>query len=985
MRKVTVVFTGILCLTAAFAYGQYDWSQNPGDGSADDPYQISEPNQLIAIGSDPLLLTKCYVLVNDIVFDPGDNPAHQFTTAVIAPDTDNASDGFQGSSFTGCLDGDGYQIKNLAIEAVSSNQGYLGLFGEIGKGGTVKNLTLNTVSIKFGRRFIGGLCGDNSEGVIQNVMVKSVLIIKDSGNTAGLVGGVCGRNDRGTVLKCFVTGSIETGYASGGLIGYNNAGVIDSCYAAVDVTADLNWIGGLIGSDYDGDIRCCTAVGDVRISTSSRDYTIGGTGGLIGKCNESRAVYCTAMGNITELEAGSVNLGGLIGNCYMCQPVQFCRAYGDVAGNFNTDYVGGLIGSSDRTDIEQCFAVGNVRGGALVGGLVGFAGIGDILSSYATGKVCGVRRVGGFAGTTGSHNSIRGSYAAGDVEGGYLISYTSNSSQSYCLEKEGLVPFANYYESNPYWATIMLSEAQMKQRDSFETLSSSYPYWKFVGDDWLETCEGIWRMCSDGVDYPKLAWENSMYGDFVCPQGTGMEDLAALAESWLAVETETGFPDACDSNRDETINLNDYTTLAAYWMAPILEVSGYRVNLIVNQGSGQDTEVLTIQNPGRRILNWEVLFDQDLPDWLTIEQSGGQVNVGESENIILTANGTGLLEGYYKYIFRIQGDGAQNSPGIVIVRLYVSPFAGGSGTPDDPFLIENAEQLIAVGDDPLLLDRCFKLTCDIDLSGIIFPDSVIAPNVSGKDLYSGNGVFKRPFNGVFDGNGHRILNLTIEAEDKLCVGLFGQIGRFGEVKGLGLENVSINGDTDSYHIGALAGWIDGSRIYPTDIWNRGKASGCYVTGIISGNGSIGGITGINGGLIEDCYTDVSISGTGHLGGIAGSSYIDETVLDANGKIYRCYAVGSITGTESLGGITSTCFSDSSEGQYVSSCYFLDSIAPQICPETYPLTDARMKQQSSYADWDFMGETANGTNDIWWIDEGNDYPHLWWEFISPPRR
>jgi len=25
-----------------------------------------------------------------------------------------------------------------------------------------------------------------------------------------------------------------------------------------------------------------------------------------------------------------------------------------------------------------------------------------------------------------------------------------------------------------------------------------------------------------------------------------------------------------------------------------------------------------------------------------------------------------------------------------------------------------------------------------------------------------------------------------------------------------------------------------------------------------------------------------------------------------------------------------------------------------------------------------GETANGTEDIWWIVEGKDYPRLWWE-------
>ncbi len=33
-----------------------------------------------------------------------------------------------------------------------------------------------------------------------------------------------------------------------------------------------------------------------------------------------------------------------------------------------------------------------------------------------------------------------------------------------------------------------------------------------------------------------------------------------------------------------------------------------------------------------------------------------------------------------------------------------------------------------------------------------------------------------------------------------------------------------------------------------------------------------------------------------------------------------------------------------------------------------------------AGWDFIDETENGTDDIWWILEGQDYPRLWWELI-----
>jgi hypothetical protein len=34
-----------------------------------------------------------------------------------------------------------------------------------------------------------------------------------------------------------------------------------------------------------------------------------------------------------------------------------------------------------------------------------------------------------------------------------------------------------------------------------------------------------------------------------------------------------------------------------------------------------------------------------------------------------------------------------------------------------------------------------------------------------------------------------------------------------------------------------------------------------------------------------------------------------------------------------------------------------------------------------AGWDFMDEVENGTDDIWWILEGQDYPRLWWELID----
>jgi hypothetical protein len=53
-----------------------------------------------------------------------------------------------------------------------------------------------------------------------------------------------------------------------------------------------------------------------------------------------------------------------------------------------------------------------------------------------------------------------------------------------------------------------------------------------------------------------------------------------------------------------------------------------------------------------------------------------------------------------------------------------------------------------------------------------------------------------------------------------------------------------------------------------------------------------------------------------------------------------------------------------------------------CDDSYGKTTAEMQRASTFLEvgWDFVDETENGTDDIWWIDEGKDYPRLWWELI-----
>ena len=59
-----------------------------GTGEPNDPYQIATAEQLISIGSDPNLLDKHFILLNDIDLDPNLPGGRVFTQAVIAPSED---------------------------------------------------------------------------------------------------------------------------------------------------------------------------------------------------------------------------------------------------------------------------------------------------------------------------------------------------------------------------------------------------------------------------------------------------------------------------------------------------------------------------------------------------------------------------------------------------------------------------------------------------------------------------------------------------------------------------------------------------------------------------------------------------------------------------------------------------------------------------------------------------------------------------------
>ncbi len=111
-------------------------------------------------------------------------------------------------------------------------------------------------------------------------------------------------------------------------------------------------------------------------------------------------------------------------------------------------------------------------------------------------------------------------------------------------------------------------------------------------------------------------------------------------------------------------------------------------------------------------------------------------------------------------------------------------YGGGTGEPNDPYQIWDANDMQAIGADANDWDKCFVLMDDIDLS-VYTGDEFNIIGYASTNPWDG-----QPFLGVFDGNDHTISNFTYVSDDRSFVGLFGVVG--GEIKNLGLIDAEVD-------------------------------------------------------------------------------------------------------------------------------------------------------------------------------------------------
>ena len=327
-----------------------------------------------------------------------------------------------------------------------------------------------------------------------------------------------------------------------------------------------------------------------------------------------------------------------------------------------------------------------------------------------------------------------------------------------------------------------------------------------------------------------------------------------------------------------------------------------------------------------------------------------------------------------------------------IMNCSANVFAGGDGSPEKPYLIANQEQLAIVADLP---DLNYKLINDIELT----------------EKWTTIGSLGDQFSGVFDGDGHKIMNAssTLFNENK------------GIIKNVSVENsepvencIFANRNSGEIFNCAVKGEVkpEYGNIYVAGFLMRnldtgiirqcsadivitpndygisyagglvaeayGTISECYVQGNIetrltknSNTNNTGGIVGmLTNGQINNCYSNVCITARQSAymwaGGIAGT-------IGKNGVVNNTYAYGNINSV-GRGGI---CGVSATGSTITNSFYDRNTTGCTDTGKGIPKTTLGMKMQSIYTDWDF--------DNVWGMsDDINDgYPYLRWQYADAP--
>lgn len=317
---------------------------------------------------------------------------------------------------------------------------------------------------------------------------------------------------------------------------------------------------------------------------------------------------------------------------------------------------------------------------------------------------------------------------------------------------------------------------------------------------------------------------------------------------------------------------------------------------------------------------------QALDDVIVVADSEGrEIRRFTSDNIYTTLSSCDVLynaAGQPIFLLSYYASDYNEHFGESDINIFSLPFdkwpAGGSGTPDDPYLITSAGDFMMIAENP---EACYSVARPIDFGNLP------------------NGWTPVPaFFGTLKGNDHVLSNFYVsDSNAGYYAGLFGELNG-AKIDGLYFQSPTLQLGRETNYAGVVAGFAsantDISNVvvdHPTvsgdqfngQFGNISGYAGAYVTAsecIVQGAdvnlpsaNDVGGIYGFAtaSSVASASSFEGSIKGHSAVGGIIGTSYINSYAVNCHSKatLEADYCVGGIVGDSEKRGTIDRCFAE----------------------------------------------------------------------------
>lgn len=932
----------VLCclLMVTSVCGAEGLSAPKGDGSAENPFQISNADELYWFASHVdsgyysanAVLTQDIVVNENLAFDAkevsvdskgnlldrdeniiGDSIYRKWKPICSQYYRDAMEYSSEKVFYQGTFDGKNHTISGLYVTAYDDYFLSYGFFSAIYQA-TIRNVGIIN-SVFVGQKHMSALCGVNNSGTIVNCFSSSVV---RSSFKESYAGGVCEYNLHGTIDSCYHAGFVRGGEnANGGVCAKNVGGIVKNCYNIGFVGGD-EVIGGICGINYSGTIINCHNSGIVEEDASEMGGYIGG---ICGENNDTIA-WCYNEGSVS----GTGPIGGIVGggdndgvisNCYNIGSV-YCNDYYYMGGILG-EYFGKIVNCYNRgtlsceecdkdeicptmskeKQIDSCFYL-------LIDGPSNKEGVGKTSEEFVDGSVAVLLRKGSKSetGSLWGQNLAKGDSVPNfsgrivlkiDYENTDFASDTFDFSKGYTITK---IPgklghtFEGWFD-NPDFTGSPIS---VIEADSATGSVKLYPKFtvnryliQYLVDDELYHSDSIEFGASidvaespEKVGYTFRGWEN--VPQFMPDSDVVVTAILSANEHLLQAFVDGSVFESHPFLFGDSIKLGEPEkagyTFSGWGEVPLLMPDSD----VVVSGSfspNRHSLIYVVENETYRIDT--IAYDSSLISWQGPERWGcsfvewqGLPERMPDEDVVVTA-----------------------------VYTIVYPIRTSHKGEETFFHINNVDDLYwfasfvnhRIGNTKInaILDA------DIVVNNLKFvgEDSIVTEGETYKEWVPiGNDSV--PYMGVFDGNNHTLEGLYCDNRNADFVGLFGYV-KDGTVKNVGVVNSYFHGEKG---VGGVCGYV-----------KNGALDSCYCSGVIDGESAGGVCYACEYGDITNCYNLSAVRGM-----IAGG-----VCVYAFGDVANCYNAGTVSGDYAAGVCAEYYGSDTSGTSIMTNCYNVGSV------------------------------------------------------------